>query len=133
MAERHRAILLLVSLYESILILCGELCQCKGCAEDVKIEKKISVIFCDKLYKALSQTMIIHPGPFSRGSSVNWEFTYFEACKFLFQVVAVVSCLFVVVSTLCLIFSTLPKFQQKDENGVVRKYFKYYYSSYRPL
>ena len=38
-----------------------------------------------------------------------------------FQVVAVVSCMFVVVSTLCLIFSTLPKFQQKDENGIVRK------------
>jgi hypothetical protein len=40
----------------------------------------------------------------------------------LFQVVAVVSCMFVVVSTLCLIFSTLPRFQQKDINGIVRKY-----------
>jgi hypothetical protein len=29
--------------------------------------------------------------------------------------------MFVVVSTLCLIFSTLPRFQQKDENGIVRK------------
>ncbi len=38
------------------------------------------------------------------------------------QVVAVVSCLFVVVSTLCLIISTLPSFQQKDANGIVRKY-----------
>ena len=37
------------------------------------------------------------------------------------QVVAVVSCMFVVVSTLCLIFSTLPRFQQKDANGIIRK------------
>jgi hypothetical protein len=29
--------------------------------------------------------------------------------------------MFVVVSTLCLIFSTLPRFQQKDLNGIVRK------------
>ena len=33
------------------------------------------------------------------------------------QIVAIVSCLFVVVSTLCLIFSTLPAFQQKDGSG----------------
>jgi len=33
------------------------------------------------------------------------------------KVVAIVSCLFVVVSTLCLIFSTLPAFQVKDEEG----------------
>ena len=33
-----------------------------------------------------------------------------------------VSCLFVVVSTLCLIFSTLPRFQKKDKNGVIRKF-----------
>ena len=39
----------------------------------------------------------------------------------LLQVVAVVSCMFVVVSTLCLIFSTLPQFQQKDDNGIDRK------------
>ena len=32
-----------------------------------------------------------------------------------------VSCMFVVVSTLCLIFSTLPRFQQKDENGIIRE------------
>ena len=38
------------------------------------------------------------------------------------QVIAVVSCLFVVVSTLCLIFSTLPRFQKKDKNGVIRKF-----------
>ena len=38
------------------------------------------------------------------------------------QVIAVLSCLFVVVSTLCLIFSTLPRFQKKDENGVIRKF-----------
>jgi len=37
------------------------------------------------------------------------------------KVVAVVSCMFVVVSTLCLIFSTLPKFQQKDQNGIVQE------------
>ncbi|XP_023324508.1 uncharacterized protein LOC111698406 [Eurytemora carolleeae] len=37
------------------------------------------------------------------------------------KIVAVVSCLFVVVSTLCLIFSTLPKFQQKDSRGVVQE------------
>ena len=37
------------------------------------------------------------------------------------QVVAVVSCMFVVVSTLCLIFSTLPEFQQKDQNGIDSK------------
>ena len=45
---------------------------------------------------------------------------YLYVC--VFQVVAIVSCSFVVVSTLCLIFSTLPRFQQKDSNGVVRKY-----------
>jgi len=33
------------------------------------------------------------------------------------KIVAIVSCLFVVVSTLCLIFSTLPAFQQKDGSG----------------
>ena len=38
------------------------------------------------------------------------------------QVIAVVSCLFVVVSTLCLIFSTLPRFQKKDKNGVIRTF-----------
>ena len=38
------------------------------------------------------------------------------------QVIAVVSCLFVVVSTLCLIFSTLPRFQKKDKNGVIRRF-----------
>ena len=32
-----------------------------------------------------------------------------------------VSCMFVVVSTLCLIFSTLPKFQHKDELGIMRR------------
>jgi len=37
------------------------------------------------------------------------------------KVVAVVSCMFVVVSTLCLIFSTLPRFQQKDEKGIVQE------------
>ena len=39
--------------------------------------------------------------------------------------VAIVSCLFVVVSTLCLIFSTLPAFQQKQEDGKIsrKKYF----------
>ena len=35
------------------------------------------------------------------------------------KVVAIVSCLFVVVSTLCLIFSTLPSFQQRDGTGKV--------------
>ena len=40
----------------------------------------------------------------------------------LFQAAAVVSCMFVVVSTLCLIVSTLPMFQQKDHNGIARKY-----------
>jgi len=35
------------------------------------------------------------------------------------KVVAIVSCLFVVVSTLCLIFSTLPNFQVKDEEGKI--------------
>ena len=40
------------------------------------------------------------------------------------QVVAIVSCLFVVVSTLCLIFSTLPAFHVKDESGKIsRKLF----------
>ena len=38
-----------------------------------------------------------------------------------------VSCLFVVVSTLCLIISTLPMFQQRDSRGIVRKYLNYYY------
>ena len=38
------------------------------------------------------------------------------------QVIAVLSCLFVVVSTLCLIFSTLPRFQKKDKNGVIRTF-----------
>jgi hypothetical protein len=33
----------------------------------------------------------------------------------------VVSCMFVVVSTLCLIVSTLPMFQQKDHNGIARE------------
>ena len=33
-----------------------------------------------------------------------------------------VSCLFVVVSTLCLIFSTLPRFQKKDKNGLIREH-----------
>ena len=37
------------------------------------------------------------------------------------QVVAIVSCLFVVVSTLCLIFSTLPNFQVKDEEGKISR------------
>ena len=37
------------------------------------------------------------------------------------QVVAIVSCLFVVVSTLCLIFSTLPAFQVKDEEGNISR------------
>ena len=36
--------------------------------------------------------------------------------------IAVVSCLFVVVSTLCLIFSTLPRFQKKDKNGLIREH-----------
>ena len=35
--------------------------------------------------------------------------------------VAIVSCLFVVVSTLCLIFSTLPAFQQKQEDGKISR------------
>jgi len=35
------------------------------------------------------------------------------------KVVAIVSCLFVVVSTLCLIFSTLPAFHVKDESGKI--------------
>ena len=34
---------------------------------------------------------------------------------------AIVSCLFVVVSTLCLIFSTLPAFQVKDEDGKISR------------
>ena len=34
---------------------------------------------------------------------------------------AIVSCLFVVVSTLCLIFSTLPAFQQKQESGKISR------------
>ena len=37
------------------------------------------------------------------------------------QIVAIVSCLFVVVSTLCLIFSTLPAFQQKDGSGKISR------------
>ena len=37
------------------------------------------------------------------------------------QVVAIVSCLFVVVSTLCLIFSTLPAFHVKDESGKISR------------
>ena len=37
-----------------------------------------------------------------------------------------VSCMFVVVSTLCLIFSTLPRFQQKDANGIIRKFSSNY-------
>ena len=37
------------------------------------------------------------------------------------QVVAIVSCLFVVVSTLCLIFSTLPSFQQRDGSGKISR------------
>jgi hypothetical protein len=46
-------------------------------------------------------------------------------------VVAVVSCLFVVVSTLCLIISTLPMFQQKDSNGIVREsIFAYTYCTH---
>ena len=40
-----------------------------------------------------------------------------------FQVVAIVSCLFVVVSTLCLIFSTLPAFQVKDHEGKISRKF----------
>ena len=46
------------------------------------------------------------------------------------QVVAVVSCMFVVVSTLCLIFSTLPRFQQKDANGIIRKSCHHYFFKY---
>ena len=41
--------------------------------------------------------------------------------------IAVVSCLFVVVSTLCLIFSTLPRFQKKDKNGLIREHHNILY------
>ena len=43
------------------------------------------------------------------------------ATTYYLQVVAIVSCLFVVVSTLCLIFSTLPAFQIKDEDGNISR------------
>ena len=47
---------------------------------------------------------------------------YWKVIKSLYlQVVAIVSCLFVVVSTLCLIFSTLPAFQIKDEDGNISR------------
>ena len=49
---------------------------------------------------------------------------YWKVIKSLYlQVVAIVSCLFVVVSTLCLIFSTLPAFQIKDEDGNISREF----------
>ncbi|XP_023326887.1 potassium voltage-gated channel protein Shab [Eurytemora carolleeae] len=41
--------------------------------------------------------------------------------SFAAKCVAVVSCLFVVVSTLCLIISTLPSFQQKDLSGIAQE------------
>merc|ERR550532_2016511 len=37
------------------------------------------------------------------------------------KAVAVVSCLFVIVSTLCLIFSTLPQFQEKTDTGEISR------------
>ena len=47
---------------------------------------------------------------------------YWKVIKSVYlQVVAIVSCLFVVVSTLCLIFSTLPAFQIKDEDGNISR------------
>ena len=59
-------------------------------------------------------------------ASVSQEFTGIQiyqnmATSFYLQVVAIVSCLFVVVSTLCLIFSTLPAFQIKDEDGNISR------------
>ena len=52
---------------------------------------------------------------------------------FFFQVVAVVSCMFVVVSTLCLIFSTLPRYQQKDEHGIICKWKGVHSTNYLSL
>jgi hypothetical protein len=40
--------------------------------------------------------------------------------------------MFVVVSTLCLIISTLPMFQQKDLNGVARKFLTFNYQDNEP-
>jgi hypothetical protein len=61
---------------------------------------------------------------YSISENICFEISVFCLCSVCpdLQVVAVVSCLFVVVSTLCLIISTLPSFQQKDANGIVRKY-----------
>ena len=53
----------------------------------------------------------------------TWVIKFSRSCNDhsdVFQVVAIVSCLFVVVSTLCLIFSTLPAFQVKDETGKIQ-------------
>ena len=37
------------------------------------------------------------------------------------QVVAIISCMFVVISTICLIFSTLPAFQRKDGSANISR------------
>ena len=43
---------------------------------------------------------------------------------FCVQVASVLSCFFVIVSTLCLIFSTLPKFQIRSETGEISRKYK---------
>ena len=78
---------------------------------------QIKVIYC--------QIFILHtslaPPVYSRYKTYFLKNPWFVADTLNLQVVAVVSCMFVVVSTLCLIFSTLPRFQQKDENGIIRE------------
>ena len=73
-------------------------------------------------------------GIFSRTLITQWQQKYAQSTLYsnnlitpsaLVQVVAIVSCLFVVVSTLCLIFSTLPAFQQKDGSGKITRKSSY--------
>ena len=77
------------------------------------------------------QIFILHtslaPPVYSRYKTYFLKNPWFVADTLNLQVVAVVSCMFVVVSTLCLIFSTLPRFQQKDENGIIRESSKTIY------
>ena len=78
---------------------------------------QIKVLHCQIF---ILHTSLAHP-VYSRTKTYFLKNPWFFADTFNLQVVAVVSCMFVVVSTLCLIFSTLPRFQQKDENGIIRE------------
>ena len=72
----------------------------------------------------LAVHFFIHLENHHRLQSESEHQIYWKVIKSLYlQVVAIVSCLFVVVSTLCLIFSTLPAFQIKDEDGNISREF----------